>query len=94
MIVAIINYILFLVLFKISIKNNSNFLLINLGGMVIRILIMLVLVFIIVKFLKIDEYRFIFAFFIMYFLLLINELYIVISILSRKSYGNLKDVIR
>lgn len=94
MIIAVINYILFLILFKISIRDNSSFFLINLGGMVIRIIIMLVLIFIVVKFLKVDEYRFIFAFFIMYFLLLINELYIVISTLSRKSYGKHKDVIR
>ncbi len=92
--IAIINYALFLSIFKFSLKNdNKNFLMINLGGMAFRILLMLIMIFIIVKFLKIDTYRFIFTFFIIYFLLLVNELYIVINIISRKSSGNLKDVI-
>lgn len=93
--VAILNYVLFLIMFKISVnKTTSQFILINIGGMLLRILLVLSLIFVIFKFLKVDEYRFIFAFFIMYFLLLVFELFIVIKTISRKPYGNLKDVIQ
>ncbi|MEJ5351243.1 MAG: ATP synthase subunit I [Melioribacteraceae bacterium] len=77
-IISIINYIIFLFLFNKSIKKeNKKFIEINLGGMVLRILLMLALIFLTLKFLKVDKYEFIFAFLIWYILLLIFEINIV-----------------
>jgi len=77
-IISIINYIIFLFLFNKSIKKeNKKFMEINLGGMVLRILLMLALIFITLKFLKVDKYEFIFALLIWYILLLIFEINIV-----------------
>lgn len=77
-IISIINYIIFLFLFNKSIKKeNKKFIEINLGGMVLRILLMLALIFLTLKFLKVDKYEFIFALLIWYILLLIFEINIV-----------------
>ncbi|MDZ7765286.1 MAG: hypothetical protein U5K00_12795 [Melioribacteraceae bacterium] len=54
-------------------KTNNEFLLFNLGGMMIRLFFLLVVVFIVIKFLNIDKYAFIFLFFIFYFTSLIFE---------------------
>lgn len=54
-------------------KSNNEFLLFNLGGMMIRLFFLLVVVFIVIKFLNIDKYAFIFLFFIFYFTSLIFE---------------------
>lgn len=63
-------------LFKYSFgKSNNIFLIANLGGMGVRLLILLLAVFIFIKFLNIDKYGFILTFFIFYFFLLIFEIY-------------------
>ncbi len=54
-------------------KSNNEFLLFNLGGMMVRLFFLLVVVFIVIKFLNIDKYAFIFLFFIFYFTSLIFE---------------------
>lgn len=54
-------------------KSNNKFLIYNLGGMILRLLFLLVFVFIVIKFLKIDKYAFIFLFFIFYFTSLFFE---------------------
>ena len=66
--------------FEISYKqNNQIFLIMNLGGMGIRLLFLLIGVLIIIKFLNIDEYGFISLFFIFYFILLTFEIYFLSS---------------
>ncbi len=54
-------------------KSNNEFLLFNLGGMLVRLFFLLIVVFIVIKFLNIDKYAFIFLFFIFYFTSLIFE---------------------
>ena len=54
-------------------QSNQKFLIYNLGGMGVRLIFLLVVVFIVIKFLKIDEYEFIFLFFIFYFTSLFLE---------------------
>ena len=54
-------------------RSNNDFLLFNLGGMLLRILFLLVVVIIVIKFLNVDKYAFIFLFFIFYFTSLIFE---------------------
>ena len=77
-IISFINFIIFIGLVEFSIKkSNKTFLLYNLGGMPVRMVIMLVLVFLTIKFLKIDEFKFIFAFFLLYVLFLVYEINII-----------------
>ncbi len=54
-------------------KSNKEFLLYTLGGMVIRLFLVLILVFISIQFLNIDKYGFIFTLVIIYFISLIIE---------------------
>lgn len=69
-----LNIVVALVFFEISIKSSTkNFILFNLGGMVMRLFIMLILLFTMIKFLKIDIYEFILVFFVFYFIQLIIE---------------------
>lgn len=76
--ISIINYIIFLFLFNKSVKEeNKKFIKINLGGMVFRIMFILALIFLTLRFLKVDKYEFIFALLIWYILLLIFEINIV-----------------
>ena len=56
-------------------KNNKKFLIFNLGGMGVRLFFLLLGVFILLKFLKIDFYAFILIFFVFYFIFLIVEVY-------------------
>ncbi|MGK9368094.1 hypothetical protein ACSSWA_04285 [Melioribacter sp. Ez-97] len=73
--IVLANFIIFSILYKKSDgKSNKNFLLYNLGGMVFRMVFVLLLIFLSLKFLKIDKYGFIFAFFIWYILFLIVEI--------------------
>jgi len=77
-IISIINYIIFLFLFHKSVKEeNKKFIKINLGGMAFRIILVLALIFLTLKFLKVDKYEFIFALLIWYILLMIFEINIV-----------------
>ncbi len=76
--IAIINYIIFLFLFYKSVKEeNKKFIKINLGGMAFRIILILALIFLTLKFLKVDKYEFIFALLIWYIFLMIFEINII-----------------
>jgi F0F1-type ATP synthase assembly protein I len=76
--IATINFLLFIGAYAYSIKKtNKTFLIFNLGGMGIRLLIMLSLVFISIKILKVGLLGFIFALFIWYIFFLIFEIAIV-----------------
>ncbi len=77
-VVSVLNFLLFLGSFNYSVgKSNKIFLIFTVGGMGIRLLLMLVAVFISIKFLKVDLVGFIFGFFIWYVFLLIYEISIV-----------------
>jgi len=76
--ISAINFLIFVLLTEYSYKkNNKLFLLYNLGGMGIRIILMLLLVFITIKFLKVDEFEYIFAFFLLYIVFLVYEINII-----------------
>jgi hypothetical protein len=71
----IINFVAAVYLFKSSLgKSNNTFLIKNLGGMGLRLIILLLVIFISLKFLNIDRYGFILVFFIFYFVYLILEI--------------------
>jgi len=73
--ITLINAFFAYFLFKKSLgKPNKDFLVYNLGGMLGRMMFLLLVVFIVIKFLNIDEYAFIFLFFIFYFTSLIFEI--------------------
>jgi hypothetical protein len=55
-------------------RSNNVFLIYTLGGMLIRLLVMLILVFLTLKYLNIDKLGFIFTLFIIYFINLILEI--------------------
>ncbi len=77
-VISVLNFLLFLGSFNYSAKkSNKIFLLFIIGGMGIRLLIMLAAVFVSIKFLKVDLVGFIFGFFIWYVFLLIYEISIV-----------------
>lgn len=77
-VISTLNFLLFLGSFNYSAKkSNKIFLLFIIGGMGIRLLIMLAAVFVSIKFLKVDLVGFIFGFFIWYVFLLIYEIFIV-----------------
>ncbi len=75
---SFINFILFVLLSNLA-QNKSNkiFLIYNLGGMGLRVVIMLILVFLTIKFLIVDEFKYIFAFFLFYVLFLVYEINII-----------------
>ena len=72
---AILNFIVFILLSGFSsAKSNQIFLFWSLGGAFIRLFMILVLIFVSIKFLKVDLVAFIFTFFIWYVVLLIFEI--------------------
>lgn len=72
------NFLIAIYLLNFSLKkSNTTFLLATLGGMGLRLLLMLALVLIAILFLNIDKYAFIFGFFIIYFISLIYEIYLI-----------------
>lgn len=76
--IATLNFLLFVSGYAYSIKKtNKTFLIFTMGGMGVRLLIMLSVVFISIKFLKVDLLGFIFALFIWYIFFLIFEIAIV-----------------
>ena len=85
--ISILNFLLFLGSFNYSIgKLNKIFLIFIIGGMGIRLFLMLAAVFVSIKFLKVDLVGFIFGFFIWYVFLLIYEISIVrIGLEGRKT---------
>jgi len=86
-VISVLNFILFLGSFDYSIgKSNKIFLILIIGGMGIRLFLMLAAVFVSIKFLKVDLVGFIFGFFIWYVFLLIYEISIVrIGLEGRKT---------
>jgi len=73
--VNLINFIVAISLFNVSgKKNNKSFLIYNFGGLAVRLLLMLAIIFYCLKFLNIEVYAFIFHFLIFYFLLQIIEI--------------------
>lgn len=61
-------------LFNISYKKGaSSFMIYNLGGLGLRLMVLLVIFVLVIKFLNIDEYGFILIFFLFYFISLIFE---------------------
>ena len=76
--IAAINFLIFIWMTDYSFKkSNKIFLIFSLGGIGIRVFLMLILVFLVIKFLKIDEFKFIFTFFLLYVLFLIYEINII-----------------
>jgi hypothetical protein len=69
------NILLALVFFEISTDSSrKRFILFNLGGMTFRLFLLLILIFLTIKFLIIDIDEFILVFFVFYFIQLIIEL--------------------
>jgi len=67
-------------------KSGSLFMIYNMGGMVARMFILLIVILILLKFLNIDKYGFIFIFFILYFISLALEInYFRIQVTEKKS---------
>jgi len=84
-VITSINFVVFASAYAYSIKkSNKTFLLFTIGGMGVRLLLMLVLVFISIKFLKVALLGFIFALFIWYIFFLIFEIAIVRRGLERR----------
>lgn len=76
--ITILNFIVFSFMYIKSVnKKNKNFLILNLGGMVLRLFLVLLTVFIVIKFLKVDVIGFIFTLLILYILFLISEIMII-----------------
>lgn len=76
--ITTMNFILFVFSFNYSFKKSNNiFLIFTLGGIGVRLLLMLALVFISIKFLKVDKSGFIFAFFLWYIFYLMYEISVV-----------------
>ena len=86
-VISVLNFLLFLGSFNYSVKKSNKILfLFTIGGMGIRLLLMLASVFVSIKFLKVDMVGFIFGFFIWYVFLLIYEISIVrFSLEGRKT---------
>ena len=84
-VITSLNFVVFASAYTYSIKkSNKTFLLFTIGGMGVRLLLMLVLVFISIKFLKVALLGFIFALFIWYIFFLIFEIAIVRRGLERR----------
>ncbi|MCB0750393.1 MAG: hypothetical protein KDC52_02845 [Ignavibacteriae bacterium] len=72
-------------LFQLSHKaGNSSFIIYNLGGLTVRLISLLIAFVIVIKFLNIDEYAFIFIFFIFYFVSLIFEVFFYIKTVKKQ----------
>ncbi len=79
-ILSTMNYMGAIVLLNYCIKQESKkFLVLVLGGMTLRMFLMLILIILTILFLKINQYYFIFTVFILYFLYLAAEIYITIK---------------
>ncbi len=83
--IVYINFIIFTLTYYTANKKNSKiFIIYTLGSLLIRLFLMIIAVFLSIKFLKIDVVGFIFAFFIWYIFLLIYEIFIVQSAVERR----------
>ncbi len=77
-ILGLCNYLLFVSFSHFSIKkSNKTFLLVNLGGMILRLFLMLIVVLLVLNYLKVDQYAFIFGFLFWYLFFLVFEILIV-----------------
>jgi hypothetical protein len=76
--ISSLNFLFFVFIYQYSLKKtNKIFLIFNLGGMSLRLILTLSVIFISIKFLKIALVGFIFTLFIWYILLLIFEIIII-----------------
>ena len=76
--ISFLNFVIFVIMFKYSIKkSNKFFLLFSIGGVIFRLFLMLAFVIAMLKFLKVDVFSFIFAFFLWYVYFLTFEISIV-----------------
>jgi len=72
-------------LFKISYKADAQlFMIYNLGGLGVRLFLLLIVIFLVIKFLNIDEYGFILVFFLFYFISLILEVMFYLKIANKR----------
>lgn len=93
--IPFINFLIFYFLYFFSYnKSNKTFLIYNIGGMALRLILLLASLFWVLKYLKIDVYGFIFVFFLYYILLLVSEIIIVKNQIDNhvKSVKNAKNV--
>jgi hypothetical protein len=75
---AFINFSIFVVSYQLGYKKKAKtFILYTLGSLLVRLFLMAIVIFISIKFLKVDIVGFIFAFFIWYVFLLFFEILIV-----------------
>ena len=76
--IIVINFLLFSLSITFSYKkSNKTFLIFVLGGMVVRLFMVLLLVFLVLIYLKVDQYAFIFGLLIWYVFFLVYEIGIV-----------------
>ncbi len=87
---GLLNYLIAVLLFSVGIKyeDNTKFLKFVFGGMVLRIFFLLIIVFMLIKFLNIEKSSFILEFFIIYFILLIIEIVFYLKTLKREQKKN------
>ena len=72
-------------LFKISYKSGAkSFMIYNLGGLGVRLIILMICIVLVIKFLNIDEYGFILVFFLFYFISLIFEVLFYLKIANKR----------
>ncbi len=72
--INLINATVTILLFEFSYKRkNKDFLVANLGGMAAKIIVSLVSIFLILKFVEVNQIAFLLIFFIIYFILLTSE---------------------
>lgn len=73
-VINILNVLASLLAFNYSMnRSNKIFLIFNVGGMILRMFLLLAIILILLKFLNIDKYGFIFNFFILYIVFLAIE---------------------
>jgi len=76
--IGLCNFILFVVFVQISLKkSNKTFLILNFGGMIFRLFLMLIVIFIALIYLKVDRYAFIFGLLFWYMFFQLFEILIV-----------------
>ena len=92
--ICFFNYLAFIYLYiKSAKKNNKSFLIINFGGMSARLFLILFLVFIVIKFLNVDDIGFIFTLLVWYVFFLVHEIIIITRVdKAIKSSKNAQNV--
>jgi hypothetical protein len=83
-IIVFTNFSIFVVSYHLGFKKKAKtFILFTMGGLLVRLLLMIIAIFLSIKFLKVDIVGFIFTFFIWYVFLLFFEILIVQSGIER-----------